>query len=187
MAVAPHGPVETGHAAAEAVGHGGEASSAFPPFDATLFPSQIFWFLLTFFGLYFVLSRIVLPKIGATLHTRATTISSDLDQAAHKSSEAEDARANMEKAKAKARADARKMIEAARADVQAKLTAEQEAADQRLADRIGTAEARIDAARTKALAEVPALAEGLARDIAEKIAPASSSPAPRQRAVAGEA
>ncbi len=171
MAVTPHGPVETGHAAAEAVGHGGEASSAFPPFDAALFPSQIFWFLLTFFGLYIVLSRFILPKIGGTLHARATTISSDLDQAAQKSSDAEDARANMEKAKAKARADARTMIDAARADMQAKLQAEQDAAEKRLADRITTAEARIDAARTKALSEVPAEAAKLARDIADKVAP----------------
>jgi F0F1-type ATP synthase membrane subunit b/b' len=68
----------------------------------------------------------------------------------------------------------------------AKLTAEQEAAEKRLADRIATAEGRVDAARQKALAEVPALAEGLAREIADKLTPSRSTPAPRQR-VAGEA
>lgn len=187
MAVTPHETVDP-HAATAAAGHGGEAAG-FPPFDATLFASQLVWFALTFIALFIILSRYILPKIGQTLHTRATTISHDLDQAAQKSSEAEDARASMEKAKAKARADARTMIEAARADVQAKLAAEQEAAEKRLTDRITAAETRIDAARTKALSEVPGEAAKLARDIADKIAPvgrATVPPQPRER-VAGEA
>jgi F0F1-type ATP synthase membrane subunit b/b' len=78
------------------------------------------------------------------------------------------------------------MIDAARADMQAKLNAEQEAAEKRLAERIETAEARVDAARQKALAEVPGIASTLAREIADKIAPANASTTPRQR-VAGEA
>ena len=56
----------------------------------------------------------------------------------------------------------------------------------RLAERIRTAEDRIDAARKKALVDVPALAETLARDIADKLAPKPAPAAPRQR-VAGEA
>ena len=141
--------VEAGHSAPA---HGEGAASAFPPFDPSLFASQLFWFVLSFGVLYIVLSRFVLPKIGGVLHTRATTISHDLDQAAEKSAAADSARADMEKAVAKARADARAMVDAARADMQAKLMAEQEAAEARLGERIRTAEARVDAARQKALA-----------------------------------
>jgi F-type H+-transporting ATPase subunit b len=177
---------EAAHGAADAAAHGGEhaASGAFPPFDATLFASQLFWFALTFGALYLVLSRIVLPKIASVQAARAGTISSDLDQAAQKSAAADQARVDMERAVAKARADARAMVEAARADVTAKLTAEQEAAEQRLATKIAAEEAKVDAARKKALAEVPGIAEALACDIADKLAPTSAS-APRQR-VAGE-
>jgi F-type H+-transporting ATPase subunit b len=183
--VDPH-PAQAAHGAAEAVAHGGEAGG-FPPFEADLFASQLFWFVITFGGLYFVLSRYVLPKIGAVLEQRAGTIKGDLDTAAEKSAEAEHARANMEKAVAKARADARAMVEAARAEVTAKLSAEQDAAEKRLGERIAQAEAKVDAARQKALADVPALAETLAREIADKLAPApANSPAPRQR-VAGDA
>jgi F-type H+-transporting ATPase subunit b len=201
MAAAPH-PAEPTHApqaaaqtadaahASEAAGnvagaaaHGGEhATGVFPPFDASTFASQLFWFFITFAALYLVLSRHVLPMIGAVLEKRAAAIKADLDQAAHKSAEADHARTNVEKAVAKARADARAMVDAARAEVTAKLAAEQEAAEKRLGERIAQAEAKVDAARQKALAEVPALAEALARDIADKIAP---TPAPRQRA-AGE-
>jgi len=161
------------------------SSSAFPPFDPGLFASQLVWFALSFIALYWIMSRLVLPMVGATLAARAGAIAGDLDQAAKKSAQAEAARTSMEKAVAKARADARAMVDAARAEVQAKLNAEQEAAEARIAERIRVAEARVDGAKQKALAEVPALADGLARDIAERIAPATH-PAPRARVV-GEA
>jgi F-type H+-transporting ATPase subunit b len=185
--MAAHAPATVDTHAAEAA-HGGEhaASAAFPPFDASLFASQLVWFAITFIALYLVVSRFVLPRIGSVLERRAGAVKSDLDQAAQKSAAADETRASMEKAVAKARADARAMVEAARLDVQAKLGAEQEAAEARLAERIRTAEDRIDAARRKALADVPALAETLARDIADKLAPKPAPAAPRQR-VAGEA
>lgn len=165
--------------AVQAAAHGGEASSGFPPFDPSSFGGQLFWFALSFGALYILLANFVLPKIGGVLHTRASTISKDLDDAAQKSAEADEARADSERATARARTHAREMVDAARAEVQAKLNAEQEAAEKRIADRINTAEARVDAAKAKALAEVPSLAEGLARDIADKIAPAPA----RARAV----
>jgi F-type H+-transporting ATPase subunit b len=176
-----HAAPEAAHGAAGAA-HGGEAAGAFPPFDITLFASQLFWFALTFGALYLILSRLVLPRIAAVQANRAGTIKGDLDAAAQKSAAAEQARVDMERAMAKARADARAMIEAARADVTAKLAAEQEAAEARLSAKIAAEEARLEAARKKALAEVPAMAETLARDIADKLAPPVADP-PRQRVV----
>jgi F-type H+-transporting ATPase subunit b len=191
MAVAPHAvdpnATDAAHGAAEAAAHGGEhaAGGAFPPFDPTLFASQLIWFAITFGLLYFFVSRFILPSVGVVLERRSGAVKSDLDQAAQKSADAEEARVTMERAIAKARSDARSMIEAARADITAKLTAEQEAAEKRLGERIAAAEGRVEAARQKALGEVPALAEGLAREIADKLTSPKNAPAPRQR-VAGE-
>ncbi len=179
---------DAAHGAAETAAHGGEHASNFPPFDSSLFPSQLIWFAITFAALYFIVSRFILPQIAAVLANRAATVSSDLDAAAQKSASAEESRATMEKAVAKARADARALVDAARADVTAKLTAEQEAAEKRLTDRIGAAERRVNEARTKALAEVPAIADALAREIADKIAPARPASSPSARApVTGDA
>lgn len=168
MAAEPLASTEAGHAA-DAAAHGGEASGAFPPFDASLFESQLFWFALTFGALYYIVSRFVLPKVGSVLAQRAATVKGDLDAAAIQSAAAEDARSAMEQAIAKARADARAMIDKARADIIAKLSAEQEAAQARLTTRIRAAEAKVDTERQKALGEVPVIAEALARDIADKI------------------
>lgn len=165
-AAAVHG--DAAHAAAEAGAHGG--GSAFPPFELSLFASQLFWFAVTFVVLYVILSRVVLPRIGSVQARRAATVKGDLDAAAIQGAAADDARAAMERATAKARADARAMIEKARLDMQAKLTAEQEAAEKRLADKIEAAEAKVNAARQQALAEVPKIAETLGRDIADKLA-----------------
>jgi F-type H+-transporting ATPase subunit b len=181
--VDPHAAAEATHGAADAAAHGGE-SGGFPPFDLLTFGSQLFWFAITFGVLYLIVSRFVVPRVGGVIEKRAGTIQSDLDHAAQKSAAAEQARVDMERAVAKARADARAMVDAARADVTAKLTAEQEAAEQRLAAKIAAEEAKVDVARKKALAEVPGIAEALARDIADKLAPVNAN-TPRQR-VAGE-
>lgn len=166
--MAAHPPASLDPHAADAAAHGADGGG-FPPFEASLFPSQLFWFILTFIALYLVVSRFVIPTVGGVLAKRAGAIASDLDEAAQKSAAAEDARASMEKAVAKARADARAMIDAARADVMAKLGAEQEAAETRLSAKIEAAEAKVNDARAKALGEVPALADTLAREIAEKL------------------
>lgn len=181
-AVAPHG-TDAAHGAAA---QGGEhAAATFPPFDTTLFASQLIWFAVTFLALYVILSRIVLPHIAEVLAKRDGVIRSDLDEAAKKGAAAEQARIDMESATAKARAQARAMIDAARADVTAKLAAEQEQAEARLAERLQAAEARVEAARQKALADVPTIADTLAREIADRLAPGAAQPA-RQRA-AGDA
>jgi F-type H+-transporting ATPase subunit b len=176
MAGAPQALVMAAEEAATTAAHGGgEGGGSFPPFDPSLFASQLVWFVLTFVALYLIMGRYILPKIATTMERRESAIAGDLDLAAQKSAEAESARESMERAVAKARADARAMVDAARA----------EAAEARLAERIRVAEGRVDAARAKALAEVPALAEGLAREIADKIAPQAVQ---RQRVAAqGEA
>ena len=65
--------------AAQAAGHVGEkASGGFPPFDASLFSSQIFWFWVAFGVLYIVLASVVIPRIAKTLAHRRGTIEGDL-------------------------------------------------------------------------------------------------------------
>src|SRR5690606_18305588 len=65
------------HATTEA--HGGEAhSSAFPPFDPSTFGTQLIWLALTFVVLYFTMSRLALPRIGAILTDRKGRIDGDL-------------------------------------------------------------------------------------------------------------
>src|SRR5262249_28727337 len=100
-------------------------STSFPPFDPTLFASQLFWFALCFIALYLLMSRLALPKVGAVIAAREGVLKTDRDGAATSTAEAEHARASMEKALAKARNDARTLVDDMRAKVQSQLNAEQ--------------------------------------------------------------
>ena len=60
---------------------GGHAN--FPPFAAQTFPSQLLWLAITFGALYYVMSKIALPKVGAVIDNRKARIAKDLNDALH--------------------------------------------------------------------------------------------------------
>ncbi len=119
---------------AEAAAHGAEgASGGFPPFDASLFSHQIFWFAVSFGALYLILAFVILPRFAKTLANRRDTIENDLKKAAQEAQAAEAAKAASEAAQNDARSSARskldamrKSVEDANAKAQAKALAETE-------------------------------------------------------------
>jgi F-type H+-transporting ATPase subunit b len=158
------------HAAA-AGGHGAEGASAFPPFDASLFQSQLIWFALTFAALYFVVWRYITPSVEGVLTKRAGALKADLDAAQSESAAADSARAAAERANAEARAEARLLVENGRASVQTALAAEAARTEEGLAQQIAAAEARVGEMRQAALAQVQSLSDDLARDVVARLAP----------------
>jgi len=162
-----------GQAAATAAAHGGESAGAFPPFDPSLFASQLVWFALCFIALYWLMSSVALPKVAAVIAVREGTLKADRDGAVASTASAEQAKIAMEQAIAKARADARTLVDDMRAKTQADLSAEQEAAEARVSARVAEAEAKVNAARDKALSEVGGEAQKLAADIVAKFAGAA--------------
>ena len=56
-----------------------QGEKIFPPFDQSLYPSQLLWLLITFGLFYFLMSRMVLPRIASILEVRRDRISQDLD------------------------------------------------------------------------------------------------------------
>jgi F-type H+-transporting ATPase subunit b len=154
---------EAAHGAAE---HG---KAAFPPFDASLFPHQLFWFAVSFLVLYFVMSRMALPKVAEVIAARAKTVKTDLDAAAAASGAADEARKAAEASAEAGRVKARAVVDAARAEAQADLAAEQAKVEKRLGERAAVAEQRIKETRQKALAEVTPIANDLAKDIVARV------------------
>src|SRR5262245_5186698 len=73
-------------------GHGG----GFPPFESHNFPSQVLWLAITFAALYFLMSRLALPRVASILETRAGRIASDLAEAQRLKTETEQAIATYE-------------------------------------------------------------------------------------------
>lgn len=55
--------------------------AAFPPFDTQHFASHIFWLALSFALFYFLISWVILPRIGSILELRRNLIRDDLAKA----------------------------------------------------------------------------------------------------------
>ena len=69
---------DAAHGAASAADHAAQ-SVGMPQLDVTTFGNQIFWLLVTLVVIYWVLSRIALPRIGAVLADRLGTFVGDLN------------------------------------------------------------------------------------------------------------
>lgn len=144
-------------------GHSEDAGSAFPPFDPQYFAGQIFWLLISFAILYFMLSRVFLPRIGQTLEDRSNRIADDLDTAAQMQAEAEAASKAYDRALSDARAKAHNVAESTRASVDAELASELAEADAVAAKQASVAEDRIRKIRSAAMANI----DGIAADVAQ--------------------
>jgi F-type H+-transporting ATPase subunit b len=130
----------------------------FPPFDATTFASQLLWFAITFVVFYYVMAKIALPRIAGILEGRRDRIAADLDQAERLKRDSEQAGAAYEKALADARSNASSIASAARDAAKAKADAQRAEVEAGLQKQLTAAEARIADIKTKAIAEVGAIA-----------------------------
>lgn len=152
-------------AAEKAGGHAGDdhGSGAFPPFDPAFFPSQLFWFFLTFFALYFLLSKVFLPRVGETIEERGSRIADDLDQASRMQREAEEAEKAYTQALADARAKAMNVAETTKQAVDTEIQSELAAADAEADKAAEAAEARIRQVRSAALDNIETVAADTAQ------------------------
>lgn len=146
-----------------AVENGAEAGGAgMPQLDFSTFPNQIFWLLITLIVIYFILSRVALPRIGAVLAERQGTITNDIAAAEELKAKAKEAEAAYEQALIDARAEAGKIVAAAKAEIQQELDVQMQKADAQIA--VKTAESE------KAMAEIQAGAVDAVKTVAKDAA-----------------
>jgi F-type H+-transporting ATPase subunit b len=138
---------------------------AFPPFDSNTFASQVLWLAITFAALYFLMSRLALPRVASILETRAGRIASDLAEAQRLKTETEQAIATYEASLAEARSKAQKIAGETRDKVQAEADTQKKALEAELGERLGKAEKQIADTKVKALSNVRAIAVDAASDI----------------------
>ncbi|MBK1635510.1 F0F1 ATP synthase subunit B' [Rhodovulum adriaticum] len=150
--------------AADAAAHGGEAVGM-PQLDFSTFPNQIFWLVVTLVVIYFVLSRIALPRIGAVLAERQGTIANDIATAEELKLQAQEAERAYEKALADARAEAQRIVAETKAEIKADLDAATAKADAEIAAKQAEAEAQIAEIRAGAMESVTEVAKQTALDV----------------------
>lgn len=150
---------EVAHGAAEASGAG------MPQLDFSTFPNQIFWLLVTLVVIYFVLSRVALPRIGSVLAERKGTITNDLAAAEELKQKAVGAEKAYNDALVAARAEASKIVAAAKADIQKDLDKALAKADAEIAAKAAESEKRIADIRAGAMEAVTEVAKDTAKEL----------------------
>lgn len=150
-----------GHAA-EAAGHGG---GGLPQLNPEMFAPQLVWLVLTFGLLYFLMSRVVIPRIGGVLEERRSRIAQDLADAERLKSETKQAIEAYEQAISEARGSAHKLAQETRDKLKSEVDAERSRIEKDLNDKSVAAEARIAKAKSDALGQVGAIAAETAETI----------------------
>jgi F-type H+-transporting ATPase subunit b len=152
---APAAAGET-HAGTEVAG--GHETGIVPPFNPATFASQLLWIVITFAALYFMMSRVAIPRIGGILESRRTRIEGDLKEADRLRVESERAAAQYEEALAEARKNAHAIAEETRQGIRADIEGKRLKIEQDLSAKVSEAEARIEATKSAALANVDQIA-----------------------------
>ena len=133
---------------------------------AVWFANQIFWLVITLVVIYFILSRIALPRIAAVLADRSGTITNDIAAAEELKQKAAEAEAAYEQALKDARAEAGRIAAEAKAEVQAEVDVALQKADAEIAARTSESEAKINEIRDGAAVAVRDVAKDTAKAVA---------------------
>jgi F-type H+-transporting ATPase subunit b len=176
----PHAPSAAG---TEAHGAPGEHSGAFPPFAPEHFANQLLWLAISFGLLYWILSRVALPRIAEILEVRRGRIAADLTEAQRLKDESEAAITAYEKALAEARARAQTIAGETRDTVARESDARRKSLESELASKLAEAETQIAATKTAALTNVRGIAVDAAHAIVERLTGSPPASADVEQAV----
>ena len=136
-----------------------------PQLNFDHFGNQIFWLMVTLVVIYFVLSRIALPRIAAVLAERQGAITNDLAAAEDLKAKAAEAEEAYNKALADARAEAQTIIAQTKADIKADLDDATAKADAEIAAKMAESEKKIAEIREGAMDSVKEVAKDTAKEI----------------------
>ncbi|MDJ0821658.1 MAG: F0F1 ATP synthase subunit B' [Paracoccaceae bacterium] len=155
----------TGSAPVSTCVDAGGSAIGMPQLCFDWFPNQIFWLVITILAIYFILSRIALPRIASVLAERQGTITNDLAAAEDLKHKAEEAEQAYDKALADARAKAQAIAQETRDEIKAELADATAKADAEIAAKAAESEKAIAEIRASAMENV----EAVAKDTAEAI------------------
>ena len=154
-----------------------------PQLDISTWPPQLFWLAVTFFALYFVISRVAIPRTGGVIALRKSTIDGDLARAQNLKAETENAVRSYEAALADAKAKANAIATENRNTLNAEIEAERAKLDAALGAKSATAEKKVMASRDKALQDVSDMAAEIAAQIVQQLTGAKVTKAAASAAV----
>ncbi|MFE1602871.1 F0F1 ATP synthase subunit B family protein [Methylobacterium sp. ID0610] len=161
----PHANLQEGLIHEPASEHGG----GFPPFQSSTFVAQILWLAIAFGLLYYLMSRVALPRITAILHDRQTRLAGDLDAATRMKTDADAARESYETSLKEAQAKAKGIAQATRDSLAAEAETRRKGLEADLAAKLADAETQIRSRTVSAMSNVREVAADAATAIVERL------------------
>jgi F-type H+-transporting ATPase subunit b len=172
----------TQQAGTEAPGASPEA--AFPPFDPATFSSTLVWLAITFGALYYIMSKVALPRVDDILKTRHDKIQGDLRAAFKMREEANQASAAYDKTLAEAKANSRALAQETRARVKLEQDAKRRDLEAELNAKLQAAETQIAERKAGAMANVGQIANEAASAIIQHLTGREADPTAVAEAIA---
>ncbi|MGI9524214.1 MAG: F0F1 ATP synthase subunit B' [Hyphomicrobiaceae bacterium] len=146
-----------------------EKKSGLPQLNVPDMAPQLIWLALTFGVLYFVLSRVTLPRIASVIEERRDRIQRDIDEADRLKGETDASLAAYEQALAEAHGRANAIARDTRDKLAKEVDEERSKVEAELASKLTEAEARIFEMRSQAMAQVDEIATGAAGDVVRRL------------------
>ena len=140
-----------------------------PQLDISVWPPQLVWLAISFALLYFIVSRIIIPRTGGVISLRKSTIASDLASAQRNKVDSEAALKAYEASLADAKSKAQATSLAARNKLAAEADAARTQLETTLKANAADADRKISSAKAKAVASIDAVAADIAATIVEKL------------------
>ncbi|MFN6955690.1 MAG: F0F1 ATP synthase subunit B' [Acetobacteraceae bacterium] len=155
-----------------AVARAAEGSSEGMPqldFGNPLLLAQVVWLLFIFGGLYWMLSRTVLPRVDAVIEAREGRIAADLDAAQKAKEDADRAIEAYREATRRARAEAQAKVAEAVARAEAEQNARTDAILAKFNESLRDADRRITGARNEAMGALSEVATDTAAALVQRL------------------
>jgi F-type H+-transporting ATPase subunit b len=143
--------------------------NAFQPFDAHNFVPQLIWLVLVFGLLYWLMSRVALPRVASILEARRHRLAQDLDDAAAMQNQAKAAGEAYDQTLADARGRAQGLAQATHDKLHAESEAKRHTLEAELNGKLAVAEQQIGETKTRAMASVAGIAADTAASLIEHL------------------
>lgn len=157
----------------------GHQENIFPPFDTHTFVPQLFWLIVIFGLLYWLMSRIALPRVEGILEARRHRLAKDLDDAAAMQIQAREAGEAYDRTLAEARTRAQTLAQDTHDKLHAEAEAKRHTVEADLNGKLAVMEAQIGEMRNRAMTNVGSIAIDAATSLVAHI----TGKAPNREAV----
>ncbi len=140
-----------------------------PQLDFSVFPSQLFWLIVSFFLMLFIMSKFIIPKTSEMINLRKDKINGDLEKASEIKLKVEETLNKYNKALYDANTKASLTLQKNREELENIVCRRQYDLMQRLKSEIDVGEQKIMLSKNKAMEGIENLSVDLAIDVLAKL------------------